>query len=105
MKKIVLNLETGEYEPIKPHKRPTCCVPGCERKAHNLVGKGKYEPRVNTAYKNRFGGSGHLCSKHHGEWIKMQHGVENLGEVTTKNKLKREELAPKGTLYFWLKDN
>ena len=52
MKKIVLNLETGEYEPIKPHKRPTCCVPGCERKAHNLVGKGKYEPRVNTAYGN-----------------------------------------------------
>ena len=51
MKKIVLNLETGEYEPIKPHKRPSCCVPGCERKAHNLVGKGKYEPRVNTAYK------------------------------------------------------
>jgi len=96
--KVLFNLETGKYEEVKPPKRPICCVPGCEREAHNKVGGGKYKPRTNTAFRLKFGGSGHLCSKHHGEWIKMQHGAKSLDEVTVKNKLEKEERKGKGVL-------
>ena len=95
---VLFNLETGKYEEVKPPKRPICCVPGCEREAHNKVGRGKYEARVNTAFRLEFGGSGHLCSKHHGEWIKMKHGAKSLTEVTMKNKLAKEANKSKGIL-------
>ena len=99
MKNIVLNLETGKYEEVKPPKRPTCCVPGCERKAHNKVGGGGYEPRTDTGYKNRFGGRGYVCSKHWSKILMVRNDTNSPAELTAKNKLKREELAPKGTLY------
>tara|TARA_B100000809_G_scaffold7337_2_gene7273 strand:- start:10604 stop:10906 length:303 start_codon:yes stop_codon:yes gene_type:complete len=96
--KVLFNLETGKYEEVKPPKRPICCVPGCKKETHNKVGGGEYKPRVNTAFRLRFGGSGHLCWKHHGEWIKMQHGAKSLDEVTVKNKLEKEERKGKGVL-------
>ena len=95
---ISLNLETGKYEKVKPPKRPICCVPGCGEEAHNLVGKGKYKPRVNTAYRLRFGNGGNICWHHWKEYLKMQHGAEKLSEITVKNKLAKEANKSKGIL-------
>ena len=97
-KKFVLNLETQEVEEIVPPSRPICCVPGCNKDAHNKVGKGKYDPRTDDGYKRKFGNRGYVCSEHWGMILKVRNNVKSLSELAEQNKLKREEVTGEGIL-------